>query len=521
MQTTAKPFSLSWRCLQDYDSPSLPPPSNPKTAMFVQQKTFAQALSNVCDIPHSQLPKPCVKGDDIAISIPDEEYDAGLEACKHNLQGRIIWPKGTAPVALDTLKSKLSTLWKSLGRWGVISLGKGCYEFVFSSVEDLRSVRSVGSWNLSPGILKLFAWSENFNPYIQHQTNAQVWVRLYGLSQEYWRKKILFAIASSVGTPICTDSISGKPMIERTFGHFARVLVDIDLASDLRHRVLVERKGYAFFVDLEYENLPDFCSYCKIPGHHVDICKKRKMVNVQKEKNKKSEPVVRATNVRQEYVPVFRATNVENIDNSEAQAADQNRTEADLELELEINEELQAIQVEQPAIRDSSNKSPEQATIHASSNKSQHLDVPIPNDDAQSSTGSQFVDATQEIDRADCNSPANSVFENTPKALLKDMRFLKESWANLADVAADENDDEDSSLNTSARHVGDGNSQIHFNANTDTSLSKAADNVNPSIDDQGFQLVTTRATKKATKSKTIRQNTYPLRSRAGTSKPFK
>jgi len=69
--------------------------------------------------------------------------------------------------------------------------------------------------------------------------------------------------------------------------------------------------------------------------------------------------------------------------------------------------------------------------------------------------------------------------------------------------------------------AGDGNSQIHFNANTDTSLSKAADNVNPSIDDQGFQLVTTRATKKATKSKTIRQNTYPLRSRAGTSKPFK
>lgn len=349
-----------------------------------------------------------------------------------------------------------------------------------------------------------------------------MWVRLYGLSQEYWRKKILFAITSSVGTPICTDSISGKPMIERTFGHYARVLVDVDLATDLSYRVLVERKGYDFFVDLEYENLPDFCAYCKIPGHHVDICKKRNMVNadkVQKEQNKKREPVVRATNVRQEYVPVVTAINVENIDNSLAQVADQNITEADLELELEINEELQAIQVEQPAIRDSSSKSPEQAAIHASSNK--NPDVPIPTEDVESSKGSQFVDATQEIDKADGNTPANSVFENTPEVILKDMTFLKESWGNLADMAADDNDDEDSSLNTSARNAGDGNSQILFNANSDTTLSKAADNVNPSIDDQGFQLVTTRATKKATKAKTIKQNTYPIRSRVGTSKPFK
>jgi hypothetical protein len=178
-----------------------------------------------------------------------------------------------------------------------------------------------------------------------------VWVRLYGLSQEYWRKKILFAIASSVGTPICTDSFSGKPMIERTFGHYARVLVDIDLANELRYRVLVERKGYAFFVDLEYENLPDFCAYCKIPGHHVDICKKRKMANadkVHKEQIKKREPAVRANTVSQEFVPVVKAINVENIDNSEAREADQNNTEA-----------------VQQAICDRSNRSPE----HAASSK--------------------------------------------------------------------------------------------------------------------------------------------------------
>jgi len=65
-------------------------------------------------------------------------------------------------------------------------------------------------------------------------------MRIYGLYQEYWRKNILFAIASSVGTPICTDSISFKPLMERSFGHFARVLLDLDLSDHLRYRVMVD-----------------------------------------------------------------------------------------------------------------------------------------------------------------------------------------------------------------------------------------------------------------------------------------
>jgi len=88
---------------------------------------------------------------------------------------------------------------------GVISLGKGYYKFSFSTLEDLQSVRSVGSWNLNPGLLKLFTWTKEFNPNIQQQSSEKVWLRIYGLSQGYWRPKILFAIASYVGTPICTD----------------------------------------------------------------------------------------------------------------------------------------------------------------------------------------------------------------------------------------------------------------------------------------------------------------------------
>jgi hypothetical protein len=63
-------------------------------------------------------------------------------------------------------------------------------------------------------------------------------------------------------------------MLERTFGQFVRVLVDMDLSQTLRYKVLVERKGFAFYVEMDYENLPQFCSNCKIIGHHVGVCKK-------------------------------------------------------------------------------------------------------------------------------------------------------------------------------------------------------------------------------------------------------
>jgi hypothetical protein len=108
-----------------------------------------------------------------------------MEACKCNLHARILWPKGSTPLTFVALRTKLQPVWKNLSRWGITSIGKGFYEFIFSSIEDANNVRSVGSWNLNPGILKLFAWTHDFNPSLFQNSTAQVWVRLYGLSQEY------------------------------------------------------------------------------------------------------------------------------------------------------------------------------------------------------------------------------------------------------------------------------------------------------------------------------------------------
>lgn len=61
---------IPWHILFDNDIPTkntlnLVNPSVPK-----QQQKFVEAINNICDIPLSQLPKQCVKGNGFAIFIP-------------------------------------------------------------------------------------------------------------------------------------------------------------------------------------------------------------------------------------------------------------------------------------------------------------------------------------------------------------------------------------------------------------------------------------------------------------------
>ncbi|KEH34355.1 DUF4283 domain protein [Medicago truncatula] len=114
--------------------------------------------------------------------------------------------KGDHPLKLEDFCAKLNTLWKALSKWGIVSLGRGFYEFVFSSAEDVKHVRAVLTWSLKRGFLKLFARSPDFNSNNHKQTTTQCWVRFLELPQEYWSPNILSAFASCLETPMCLDA---------------------------------------------------------------------------------------------------------------------------------------------------------------------------------------------------------------------------------------------------------------------------------------------------------------------------
>jgi hypothetical protein len=106
----------------------------------------------------------------------------------------------------------------------MLSLGRGYYKFFFATETDMRTVWARGTVNLKSGVLRLFEWAKDFNMYTQRNTHAHVWIRLLELPHEYWMERTLRGIASVVGTPLLIDNAMSK----RLFGHYARILVDMD-----------------------------------------------------------------------------------------------------------------------------------------------------------------------------------------------------------------------------------------------------------------------------------------------------
>jgi len=103
----------------------------------------------------------------------------------------------------------------------------------------------------------------------QRNKHAQVWMRLMALPQEYWTECTLREIASVVGTPLVLDNAT----LKRLFGHYARILVDIDFSKKIFHEILIEQEGGSYPVEVVYERILDFCSHCHTLGHDCTNCR--------------------------------------------------------------------------------------------------------------------------------------------------------------------------------------------------------------------------------------------------------
>lgn len=79
-----------------------------------------------------------------------------------------------------------------------------------------------------------------------------------------------------------------KLTFDRTFEHFVRVLVEVDLTKTLRHKLLVGSNNFTvfFFVEMDYDSLPAFYTHGVMIGHDVESCyklntKKKKQTNTK------------------------------------------------------------------------------------------------------------------------------------------------------------------------------------------------------------------------------------------------
>jgi len=280
-------------------------------------------------------------------------------------------------------------------------LGRGYYEFFFSSEEGMRMTWAMGTINLKPGVLRLFEWQKDFNMHKQRNTHAQVWIRLLELPQEYWMDRTLREIASALGTPLLIDSATSKCI----YGHYARILVDMDFSRQIFLEITVEREGYAFQVQVAYEWLPDYCTHCHTIGHDISSCRwlYPKKDNIVHKKNivqgKKPAPVPKQT-----WAPI--KDNPSGIGSSIAFAAPQTNKEPVI-----TEAEAHTITVQQQDI-------PQEAVNHeiiAAKEQSPWATVKVPSEHQILGSDTIDGDTTHHLEHTNSPPPPETTHQQTPK----------------------------------------------------------------------------------------------------------
>ncbi|XP_057775323.1 uncharacterized protein LOC130994294 [Salvia miltiorrhiza] len=196
--------------------------------------------------------------------------DVPVRSFQHALHGRLLLRKGNSPRFASDLYSELNSLWNPTCPWQIIPLGRGFSTLKFSASEDSANAFAKSSWRLSTGILHFQAWVPNFVPYKATSTLSQVWIRVFNLPHEYWHPEVLSSIARHIGTPIIIDVISANVAV----GHFARILVEIDVFADVPDVLDVNCGEKVFAIEFGYENLPYFCQTCNVVGHDTNVCRR-------------------------------------------------------------------------------------------------------------------------------------------------------------------------------------------------------------------------------------------------------
>lgn len=188
------------------------------------------------------------------------------------------------------------------------------------------------------------------------------------------------------------------------------------------------------------------------------------------------------------------------------------RNQEDVELENEVNAELQDIQTGGSSM---ANKLATEAL--SSSDESDFVDATQKHDEEE------YDDNLVELNVEKITTPQKHGEEeyddnlaelNIPEAISKDVKVLKEAWANMEEL------DEVQQRISPVRDGSSKSPRSAANLSHVQQASQEADSVNPSSEDQDFQLVSRKNKKKADKG--TKQETYSTRSKVGPSKqPFK
>ncbi|XP_057803684.1 uncharacterized protein LOC131019014 [Salvia miltiorrhiza] len=253
-----------------------PPPPEPNPFRVSYASSLTQNIMRSADVPAHNFTalKPSIVDDKPCPILSPQFHQRQTKKFEHALHGRLLLHKGDSPRFAHDLHKELGILWKTNDPWHIVPLGKGYFTMRFSSALDFAVANGKPSWRLLSGMLRLQAWVPLFDPYKATAILAQVWIRIFHLPYEFWHPEVISGIALHVGAPIKIDAQSANAFV----GHFARVLIEMDITAEVPDYIDVKCGDRSFEVEFGYENLPYYCHSCHIIGHTTNDCRKSSSV---------------------------------------------------------------------------------------------------------------------------------------------------------------------------------------------------------------------------------------------------
>lgn len=198
-------------------------PTNPASSTI---KSVARSYASVLaptNKPFSSVTHR--NGSIVTIKLDEVMYQKALSKGKNNLLGRLIFHRGAPPIKSIDLQATLTNTWKISKQWTFTPIDRSFYVLQFEDEADMIKIHSYGQTKLKIGLIKISNWVPDFVPSKQKQTNAHVWARIHELHLEYFDEEMVLYLAGGIGTALQADPFT----IKKTLGHFAKVLVDVDM----------------------------------------------------------------------------------------------------------------------------------------------------------------------------------------------------------------------------------------------------------------------------------------------------
>ncbi|XP_074270876.1 uncharacterized protein LOC141594786 [Silene latifolia] len=202
------------------------------------------------------------------IDVALDEIADELKFWEFTLMGHLI---GSKP-PLQKVIEFVTKSWSHIASSVVQYFKKGWFSFRFKTQEDMNNVMKEGPWKMGSYSLILKQWHPYFSFEMERTSIVHVWVLFPDLDPYLWSSSVLSKMSSRIGKPMFAD----VPTTNKDKLSFARVMIEVDIASNLPLEISLNTPFGPSTQGIQYEWLPFYCSECGKMGHKKQTCKKNK-----------------------------------------------------------------------------------------------------------------------------------------------------------------------------------------------------------------------------------------------------